>query len=333
MVWNHIGGVGPRDPLAARADINLPLQFPGRQTVQYRGRRWTRVAVNDLDIEEPLPIGGVTSDDASEGLDQKVIPWGASPGVEKRLQSFTTLEELIAQLIFCPVDASWDEAHRTQVERLIQQLQVGGLVFVGGPWEGSRQRFLVNHYQQISKTPLLIVQDLIGPHPPFTLSWDSSDSYRELGQQLGGWCGRLGIHALLVAPPSGEQPRVMEFYRGLKAAAVSLGLEEIKGRRLSFQMPYAAPEIKSFLTPATAGSSRKQQLSLSQVVDAAPEQALQALLSGSDLLLCKGDIAILIDSIANAVRNGLLSEEILRERVHKLLLLKEWSVRLPSRAF
>ncbi|XWN35564.1 MAG: glycoside hydrolase family 3 N-terminal domain-containing protein [Roseivirga sp.] len=76
--------------------------------------------------------------------------------VEQILQSLSE-EERIAQLIMIPAHSNKDEAHYQATEVLIQQYNVGGLLFFQGTPEN--QVALTNRYQQAAKTPLLIAMD------------------------------------------------------------------------------------------------------------------------------------------------------------------------------
>ena len=73
------------------------------------------------------------------------------------LMSVMTTDEKIGQLFMIAAYSNKDAAHVTATENLIKKYQVGGLIFMqGGP---ARQAKLINNYQTISKTPLLIGMD------------------------------------------------------------------------------------------------------------------------------------------------------------------------------
>ncbi|MEL7064075.1 MAG: glycoside hydrolase family 3 N-terminal domain-containing protein, partial [Bacteroidota bacterium] len=76
--------------------------------------------------------------------------------VEQVFQSLSE-EERIAQLIMIPAHSNKDEAYYQATEVLIQQYNVGGLLFFQGTPEN--QVALTNRYQQAAKTPLLIAMD------------------------------------------------------------------------------------------------------------------------------------------------------------------------------
>ena len=73
--------------------------------------------------------------------------------VESRLGAMN-LEEKIGQLFMVATYSNKSINHKKEIDELIQKHKVGGLIFFqGGPL---RQAKLTNHYQAISKTPLMI---------------------------------------------------------------------------------------------------------------------------------------------------------------------------------
>ena len=76
--------------------------------------------------------------------------------VDSVLQSMS-LEEKIGQFFMIPAYSDKGELHKKEVEALIRKYKVGGIIFfTGGP---VRQAMLTNHFQSVSKTPLLIAMD------------------------------------------------------------------------------------------------------------------------------------------------------------------------------
>lgn len=68
-----------------------------------------------------------------------------------------TDDERIAQLFMVAAYSNKDEAHVKEIEKLITDHKIGGLIFMqGGPY---RQVKLVNHYQSLAQTKLLISTD------------------------------------------------------------------------------------------------------------------------------------------------------------------------------
>ena len=68
-----------------------------------------------------------------------------------------TNDERIGQLFMVAAWCNKDAAHVKEIESQIKKNHIGGLIFFqGGP---NRQVKLTNHYQSISKIPLLIGMD------------------------------------------------------------------------------------------------------------------------------------------------------------------------------
>jgi beta-N-acetylhexosaminidase len=68
-----------------------------------------------------------------------------------------TFEQRLGQLFMVAAYSNKDERHKQEIAKLIQEQQLGGLIFFqGGPL---RQAHLTNYYQSISKVPLYIAMD------------------------------------------------------------------------------------------------------------------------------------------------------------------------------
>lgn len=115
-----------------------------------------------------------------------------------------TLDQKIGQLFMVAAYSNKDEAHVAEIVELIKNQHIGGLIFFqGGP---VRQARLTNHYQALSKTPLLIGMDAewglamrldstIQYPRQMTLGSIKDDSLVYLmGRQVAQQCKRLGVH-------------------------------------------------------------------------------------------------------------------------------------------
>lgn len=114
-----------------------------------------------------------------------------------------TLDEKIGQFFMIATFSNRDEVEYRQIERLIADYHLGGLIFFqGGPY---RQALLTNRYQAQSKVPLFIGIDGewgLGMRLDSTMIFpkqmvlgairDDSLIYR-MGDQIGQHCRRLGI--------------------------------------------------------------------------------------------------------------------------------------------
>ena len=115
-----------------------------------------------------------------------------------------TLDEKIGQFFMIATFSNRNEVEYRQIERLIADYHLGGLIFFqGGPY---RQALLTNRYQAQSKVPLFIGIDGewgLGMRLDSTMIFpkqmvlgairDDSLIYR-MGDQIGQHCRRLGIH-------------------------------------------------------------------------------------------------------------------------------------------
>jgi beta-N-acetylhexosaminidase len=115
-----------------------------------------------------------------------------------------TLDQKIGQLFMVATYSNKDEGHYKQVDRLIQDYHIGGLIFFqGGPY---RQARLTNRYQSLSKIPLLIGIDAewgLGMRLDSTISYprqmalgaiQNDELIYEMGIDIANQCRRLGIH-------------------------------------------------------------------------------------------------------------------------------------------
>lgn len=124
--------------------------------------------------------------------------------VDSVFQSLTP-EQRIGQLFMVAAYSNKDEKHAREIEDLITNNNIGGLIFFqGGP---VRQALLTNRYQNVAKVPLLIAMDAewgLGMRlPDSTMSFpkqmtlgaiqDDEAIYR-MGAQIAYHCKRLGVH-------------------------------------------------------------------------------------------------------------------------------------------
>lgn len=113
-------------------------------------------------------------------------------------------DERLGQLFMVAAWSNKDQKHREQIEKLICDYNIGGIMFMqGGPY---REAMLCNNYQALSKTPLLVSMDAewglamrldsVTKYPKqMTLGAIQNDSLiYQMGVQLARECKRLGIH-------------------------------------------------------------------------------------------------------------------------------------------
>ena len=109
----------------------------------------------------------------------------------------TTLEDKVAQLCFYLTEASYDALVQSELARLIQKWQIGGLIFTSGHYK--RQAYLIEHYQRLSRISLLIGNDLL-----YNLTFYFQDELpkEELSEQH---CSDLGKAVMGQNKPLGVQ--------------------------------------------------------------------------------------------------------------------------------
>lgn len=120
------------------------------------------------------------------------------------LQRLST-DERIGQLFMVATYATNDkQENKAQIEQLINKYHIGGLIFMQGTPE--RQVLLLNHYQKLSKVPLLIGMDLetgLGFRLKNTVSFPKNMTLgaitdkkilKQTAQEIGRQCRRVGVH-------------------------------------------------------------------------------------------------------------------------------------------
>jgi len=115
-----------------------------------------------------------------------------------------TLDEKIGQLFMVAAYSNKDEIHCAEIESLVRNEKIGGLIFFqGGP---GRQCKLTNRYQQAAQVPLLIAMDAewglamrldstIAYPRQMALGAISNDSLiYQYGLEMARQCQRMGVH-------------------------------------------------------------------------------------------------------------------------------------------
>jgi beta-glucosidase-like glycosyl hydrolase/CubicO group peptidase (beta-lactamase class C family) len=129
---------------------------------------------------------------------KKTNPWVDS--IFNRL----TLDEKIAQLMMVAVWTQRDSAYFKEVEKLITEQRIGGIMFMKGtPY---KQAVLTNRFQRVAKVPLLVSIDgewglsmRLDSTPTFPRNMvlgaaNNTELTRQVGAEIAKHCKRLGIH-------------------------------------------------------------------------------------------------------------------------------------------
>lgn len=137
-------------------------------------------------------------------LSGQQISWNKSyPWVDSLMANLSE-DEKIGQLITLAVWTQRDQSHEKEIEKLIVDYKVGGLMFMkGGP---VKQAVLCNRFQSKSKIPLLISIDgewglsmRLDSTPTFPRQMvlgaaNNLELTREMGAEIAKHCKRMGIH-------------------------------------------------------------------------------------------------------------------------------------------
>lgn len=126
-----------------------------------------------------------------------------SPWADSLIQTMS-LEEKIGQLFMVAAYSNKDEQHVQEIETLIRDHHIGGLIFMqGGPL---RQAILTNRYQALAKVPLLLSMDAewgLGMRLDSTLFYprqltlgasNNDDLVYDFGREQARQLKRLGVH-------------------------------------------------------------------------------------------------------------------------------------------
>ncbi|MGY8933827.1 MAG: glycoside hydrolase family 3 N-terminal domain-containing protein [Flavobacteriales bacterium] len=114
------------------------------------------------------------------------------------------LEEKVGQLFMVDVFSSDPKSKNDKIDSLIKNQHIGGIIFSkGGP---KRQAKLNNHYQDISKTPLIMAMDAewglaMRLDSTFAYPWNmtlgaitNNEIIYKIGKQIGEHTKRIGMH-------------------------------------------------------------------------------------------------------------------------------------------
>ena len=138
-----------------------------------------------------------------EGVQDPEFLLESGPWIDS-LMSSLTLEERIAQLIMYPVYSEKGEAHFLEIERLIKEYKIGGVIYMqGGP---VRQAKLNNRLQAISSVPLVTSIDgewgvsmrldsvIRFPRQMLLGAIQSDSLIYEMGAEIARQCRLTGVH-------------------------------------------------------------------------------------------------------------------------------------------
>lgn len=284
-----------------------------RRRVLYQGRKWAEEE-EALPVQPQEPSSLLKNPRSSAGVyaDRKRLDKATA-----LLRQLTTLEEKVAQLCFLQTDAQYDTALQHEIELLIQMWQIGGVFFQTGHYK--REAYLIERYQEVSKTALLIAND-------FTLSLNyhiekqqlkdlPEQHFSDFGKVVMGQNKRLGVH-IQFTQESLTQKQARGFCRGVREAGGIVGKHTQAAN----------------ITPAATSVFEHTDQQVQQTIgfktltffDAtASHDLLDAFNSHYDIfLLSKDNVSEAIRTLCMHVRTGKISEAELDKRVMKALIIK-----------
>jgi beta-N-acetylhexosaminidase len=120
------------------------------------------------------------------------------------VMSTMTEEQALGQLFMVATYSNKPESHAQEIEELIKNNGIGGVIFFqGGP---VRQAQLTNRYQELTRVPLFVAMDAewgLGMRLDSTMNFpkqmtlgaiqDNTSIYK-MGVEIGKQCNRLGVH-------------------------------------------------------------------------------------------------------------------------------------------
>lgn len=311
-----------------------------KKKVHYNGRSW-KEGEEDLPLQPSIPVEAPPEKmrrPASSGVYANRVLLERARSIFLQL---TTLEEKVAQLCFLEMEAFYNTDLQQDAELLIQAWQVGGILFTKGDYK--RQGYLIEHYQNVSKTPLLFANDfLLGLS--FYLQGDIflCDSMTEqrssdLGKAIMAQNRRLGVHIQLDRERHAQKMSMSEkqakaFRKGIRDAQGIVGRE--KGGEQSDFYSHTAKSALPFLSFAEAPIILSE-LQLQETIsfkaltyfDATDkplteELLLQAFKGLFDIYFFSQNISEAIRMFCKLIRSNKIREEELDRRVMRVLIIK-----------
>lgn len=167
-------------------------------------RKITFLLISFFGIGFLNPIAGQSQESLNLENDFKALLPGINGSWAKSVLDTLSLDAKIGQLFMIPVWSNRDEKHFREIENLLKQYQIGGLILMqGGP---GRQTNLINRLNSTSNLPLLLSQDAewgINMRLDSTLKFPKNMTLgaisdltliEEFGYQLAIQCKSVGIN-------------------------------------------------------------------------------------------------------------------------------------------
>lgn len=306
---------------------------------KYLGRLWKTEEDDEIGVQ-PTPA---TSEKTRPPRETLYTSRQILEKAEKLFAQLTTLEEKIAQLVFCVTESVYDVAKQHELELLIQAWQIGGILFTKGDYK--RQCYLIERYQELTKTTLLIGNDFLHG---LTFYFEDKlpnvvDHFSDLGKTIMAQNRSAGIHFQLInlrksqeAPFPLNDKKRLYFRSGIRAAhgiSAQEALEFNSPVNSATSTPYQFHALNG--APVATFNERHVQellgnktlyfsdLSHLEESDDLKNAILEFFKKQSDIFFFGHMQATkAIQIIYESVRSGRISEKEIDRRVKKLLVLK-----------
>ncbi|MEZ5314749.1 MAG: hypothetical protein R3E91_00835 [Chlamydiales bacterium] len=257
----------------------------------------------------------------------------------KLLNKMKTLQEKVAQLCFLETDAVYDTHLQAEVESRILNDHIGGILFRKGSYK--HQAYLIDYYQKISKTTLLVGNDFLhglsfyfqGDRLPS--SNFSEQCFSDLGKAVMSQNRRLGVHVQFnqernfISFPMVKK-QIEAFSRGIRQGKGIVA----KGNRLKEkQLPSFQLCKEKFPIPIFQKNDSQsldiigfKTLKIFDTINSVKfftvKQCLIAFNCHYDLFLVREKLPDLINLLCQLVRLEKIQEEELDRRITKILIIK-----------
>ncbi len=243
------------------------------------GRMWR-------ESNEKIPIEPKAS---SATIERKTIfeDHGHSSQVLKKFLELTTLEEKIGQLIFLEIEAIYDAQAQLEIELLIQTWRIGGIIIRGG--DPLREKYLIERFQAVSKTPLLIARSYEYGLNSFVRG-DEDFNFDSQGMGVMEVNRRAGVH--IQFSENEESQEAKSFRKGIRAAGGIVGRKGVNHATIGMGSLYFS------------------------------ECQIEHLDFQGEAFIVKSHVSETILQLAQRVRSGKISIDSIDRRVKKLLSLK-----------
>ncbi len=305
-----------------------------RRRTSHRGRTWDQRDKGDVEPSFPQYV---------EGEEKRQSLYGQTSEVEEAralLQGFVTLEEKVAQLCFYQTEAVYDTSIQQHVELLIQAWQIGGILFTRGQYR--RQAYLIERYQELSKTALLIGNDFLhglsfyfeGSEFPNLQQPGLEKRFSDLGKAVMGLNRKLAVHFQFDRERTDKRlalrdEQIQAFRKGVRQAHGIVARQMPPNprplshttKRPILSAPHLSMPIENADIQEQVAIKSLNFLDLTE--DRIYEEKLvKAFQENYDAFLFSSNIQDAIRMICRAIKIGRISETELERRVMKLLVLK-----------